>query len=205
MVNSQAWDLEGFYLDGTKLTVVGGFDFIKGVDGYDGDGNDPDYTSGDLFFDTTGDVTYGVDGNNIVNGYDIVLDLDFSSSTFNAYNLTTGSGSLIDVASFNSLGSSPWKYEPGTNEETLLTGDFEYFDFNNLDYSPLGLLGGSHNAFTIDIGSLSLGTKFTSHFTMGCGNDNLMGQSAPVPEPATMLLFGTGLVGLAGAYRKKKK
>jgi hypothetical protein len=40
---------------------------------------------------------------------------------------------------------------------------------------------------------------------MGCGNDNLMGRgtTAPVPEPATMLLFGSGIFGLAALRRRK--
>ncbi|MEA3467737.1 MAG: PEP-CTERM sorting domain-containing protein [Thermodesulfobacteriota bacterium] len=40
------------------------------------------------------------------------------------------------------------------------------------------------------------------HWTMSCGNDNI-NASAPVPEPSTILIVGTGLAGLAG-YRKKR-
>ncbi|MCD6197575.1 MAG: PEP-CTERM sorting domain-containing protein [Deltaproteobacteria bacterium] len=42
--------------------------------------------------------------------------------------------------------------------------------------------------------------------TLGCGNDNLMGSgTVPVPEPATIILIGTGLLGIAGVGRKKLK
>ena len=46
MLQSQIWDLEGFYLDGSMLSVIGGFDFLHGVQNY------PNYTSGDVFLDT---------------------------------------------------------------------------------------------------------------------------------------------------------
>ena len=36
-------------------------------------------------------------------------------------------------------------------------------------------------------------------------DDMVVGNSAPVPEPATMFLFGTGLAGLAAGVRRKKK
>jgi hypothetical protein len=69
----------------------------------------------------------------------------------------------------------------------------------------IGNLGGSDTddylRFVIDydFGSVS---EFGFHWGMTCGND-VIEASAPVPEPATMLLFGSGLMGLAALGRKR--
>jgi len=68
-----------------------------------------------------------------------------------------------------------------------------------------GLLGGFHYAAGVDLSFLDPAQQFVAHYTMGCGNDNLMGRgtTAPVPEPATMLLFGSGIFGMAALRRRK--
>jgi len=56
--------------------------------------------------------------------------------------------------------------------------------------------------FTFNTGNLDWTGPVGFHWTMKCGNDVVEGQVSSVPEPATMLLVGLGLIGLAGMRRK---
>ncbi|MBI5558620.1 MAG: PEP-CTERM sorting domain-containing protein [Deltaproteobacteria bacterium] len=58
--------------------------------------------------------------------------------------------------------------------------------------------------FSFDITSIGNFVALDAHWTMSCGNDAIDGHAAaPIPEPATMLLFGTGIAGLAGLQRRR--
>jgi hypothetical protein len=206
MATGQAWDLEGFFLEGTTLTMVGGFNFKTGNPGY------PDYTSGDIFIDIDGDAVYGGSGNqqsgqNIVAnsfGYDYVLDLNFDTLTYDVYAI--GKSAMVVTAYYGqNQGSSPWLYSSGGTPVNIDDHALTYS--TELTNETVGFDGGLHNAVSVSLAFLQddhHGTEFISHFTIGCGNDNLMGQGQlPAPEPATLVLMGFGLIGLAGLARKK--
>jgi len=196
----QEWDLEGFFRNGNILNMVGGYDFVNGG-----------YGSGDIFIDINGDAKYGNpaavtvkgDGyNSQINntfGYDYVFDMDFAAKTFSLYQIGADA-LLLDVYYEKNSGSNPWRYLSGGTSKA--SGSFGYTTGLS-DSAVGGLQGGKHNVVSLDITSLlqyvnpDLG--FTAHFTMGCGNDNLMGGT---PEPATMVLLGFGLIGMV-ALRKR--
>ncbi len=197
-VANQSWDLEGMFLKGTTLSLVGGWDFTNETlhsapSQYDRDG-DKYYTSGDVFID--------VDG---VSGYDEVFDVAWADGNYTLYKLDADS-KYLTTTYVNE--SNPWKYLSDGDIVTNASGSFSMVQLTVAEAEAVGLEGSdTHNVVSFDLLPIlnDLGvskTGFTAHFTMECGNDNLMG-AAPVPEPQTLLLMGIGLLGLAFIGRKK--
>jgi hypothetical protein len=201
----QEWDLEGFFLsDGTdpsvsdnELAMAGGFNFETGQGGV---------ASGDIFIDTVMNNGY----------YEYVMDLNFDTGKYSVYKSTEGNE--IEYNTPNRPGptiteNTAWTYKSGGVD----VDDFQNIALNYLDNDQLNSLyggvggtlqGSEHNVVTVNLSFLGGNTDFAVLNTMQCGNDVIFGEgtsTAAVPEPATIFLLGSGLLGLFGFRKKIRK
>ncbi|MFH0783243.1 MAG: PEP-CTERM sorting domain-containing protein [Pseudomonadota bacterium] len=166
---------------------------------------------GDVFLGNNGWSPTGTDAHH---NTDIAVDDDWQYAI--TMDSNTGSSGTISLFSVDPAGSilypedylsslpsyeyrsqQEYQYVKATDQPVLGTGTWE-ISGNTLTYS-LDI----YNETTLaDL--LHNDGQVAIHWAQTCGNDVVEGIGT-VPEPATMILFGSGLMGLVGLSRRKKK
>lgn len=197
----QGWDLEGMFWNSSteKLFIIGGFNYLAGGP------NRSDINMGDIFIGTnyvldlsrsneTGHLTESGTYNIVRDYKNTIIPTDVKDSGPYAYSYTAGDNTIENIAftySAYQINSEDW-----ANMDIFLPWQTGAYGKNPSDIHYALEINLTGNAELVNSGSLI-------HATLKCGNDLVTGKAAPVPEPATMLLLGAGLVGLAGFGRKR--
>ncbi len=156
----------------------------------------------DIYFDDpTGDPGLGKGGELSVNMLDYSNVFISPKTSTVAFTSDANPSDLPSGGAFTSNYSADSDAPPshkGVNPGESVTFKFNFTDTND-GFDEL-ITAISNGSFSIGLHVQAFGTGGSESLVL-----SLTGDITPVPEPATMLLLGTGLAGIAGIMRKRKK
>lgn len=143
------------------------------------------------------------------------LVLTLTNSNLDLSSAYTGQAEALSVIAGNLSGATSISIESWVNAPTLPGGGFAVFDSGPQTAGVPGLfnLGNAADPVLLDIaagGDFSLTTRAVINFS-GVGSATLTYADlkiipvSSVPEPGSLILFGSGLLGLATVIRRKNK
>jgi PEP-CTERM motif len=158
---------------------------------------------GDVLTSVTWSISATENGNAIASGVASGKALTDTFLSFNQYAYNIDLISVAATVSGLTWGSTYWL---NLTSATVPSANSVYWDENSGEgcNGTGGGAGCPSSASLTNVGTIP-SEAFTVYMMGGCGAGNNSPDCGPTPEPGSIMLFGSGVLGLAGALRRRLK